>query len=124
MLGQSGNIGRAAVALGHADGVGMREQFNCADVISRQKQAPREPVDGEEQSGAAVGGIYLAGLSLTLPRKVGRALLENTDLRTKIGCRIDECGRSVAGPSNDPRMHYLHARAAEMADMLARPAAP
>lgn len=128
MLGQSGNIGRAAVALGHADGysvgVGMREQFNYADVISRQKQPPREPVDGEEQSGAAVGGIYLAGLSLTLPRKVGRALLENTDLRTKIGCRIDECGRSVAGQSNDPRMHYLHARAAEMADMLAQPAAP
>lgn len=126
-LGQSGNIGRAAVALGHADGysvgVGMREQFNHAGMISRQKQPPREPIDGEEQSGVAVGGIYLAGLSLTLPRKVGRALLDNTDVRTKIGCRIDECGRSVAGPSNDPRMHYLHARAAEMADMLAQPAA-
>jgi hypothetical protein len=126
-LGQSGNIGRAAVALGHADsysvGVGMREQFNYAGVISRQRQPPRAPIDGEEQSGVAVGGIYLAGLSLTLPRKVGRALLENTDLRTKIGCRIDECGSSVAGPSNDPRMHYLHARAAEIADMLAQPAA-
>lgn len=126
-LAQSGNIGRAAVALGHADGysvgVGMREQFNYAGMISRQKQPPREPIEGEEQSGVAVSGIYLTGLSLTLPRKLARALLGNTDVRTKIGCRIGECGRSVAGPSNDPRMHYLHARAAEMSEMLAQPAA-
>jgi hypothetical protein len=127
-LGFSGNIGHCAVALGHAThysvGIGLREQVNHSAAISRQKAPPREPdPDGSGPSyfGAAAG-IYLPGPAITIGRKAGNALLQNTDIRTRIGCRIGSCGTSVSGPALDPREHYLHARSGEMDAVLSRPA--
>lgn len=127
VLGQSGNIGHTAVALGHVAhysvGVGLRERVDHAAAISRQK-APDKLIDSEEQGNrcGAVAGIYLPGPAATLGRRAGARLLGNTDIRTRIGCRIGKCGQSVNGPAADPREHYLPARAAEMATMLDKPA--
>jgi hypothetical protein len=127
VLGQSGNIGHTAVALGHVAhysvGVGLRERVDHAAAISRQKTADTR-TDGDEQAGrfGAIAGIYLPGPAATLGRRAGASLLGNTDIRTRIGCRIGRCGQSVNGPATDPREHYLHARAAEMAAMLGKPA--
>src|SRR4051794_410966 len=125
VLGYSGNIGQTAVALGHAVhysvGVGLREQVNHSATITRQKAPPRESQTGGGHFGA-VAGIYLPGPAVTVGRRAGQALLDNTDIRTRIGCRIEGCGRSVSGPAADPREHYLHARAGEMAALLDRPA--
>lgn len=61
-LGLSGTIGRAALALGHADaysvGVGMMEKVNHAQTVARYRQAP-DP--DKEQGGGAAAGIYLPG---------------------------------------------------------------
>ena len=122
--GLSGNIGQVALALGHAGhysvGIGMRERVDHAAAISRQKQPPR--AGGPEDGGGPIAGIYLPGPVLTVSRKVGAAFLANTDIRTRVGCRLGACGSSVNGPVNDPRAHYLHARAAEVDRLLAAPA--
>lgn len=122
-LGLSGNIGQAALALGHADaysvGVGLLEKVNHAQTIARYR---REPDPEKAQSGGATAGIYLPRLGATVPAKTARELLSNTDIRTRIGCRIGSCRNSVTGPLDDRRVHYLHARAHEVAAMLARPA--
>lgn len=126
VLGFSGNIGQVAVALGHVAhysvGIGLREKVNHAEMISRQK-TPLKPTNGDEGGGrfGATAGIYLPGPAVTLSRKAGAALLDNTDIRTRIGCRLGSCGQSVAGPARDPREHYLHARAHEMDQLLTRP---
>ena len=122
--GLSGNIGQVALALGHAGhysvGIGMRERVNHAAAISRQKQPP---ADGSEDGGGGpIAGIYLPGPALTVSRKIGAAYLADTDIRTRVGCRLGACGSSVNGPANDPRGHYLHARAAEVDRLLAAPA--
>jgi hypothetical protein len=89
-------------------------------MISRQK-APK-PGDGDDRGRfGPTAGIYLPGPAATLSRKAGAALLDNTDIRTRIGCRLGRCGHSVAGPARDPRDHYLHARAHEMSELLKRP---
>ncbi|WP_152981353.1 hypothetical protein [Mycobacterium intracellulare] len=122
-LGLSGNIGRAALALGHAHaysvGVGMLEKVNHAQTVSRYRRAPDPDKD---QSGGATSGIYLPRLGATVSAKAARQLLHHTDIRTRIGCRIGSCRNSVTGPLDDRRAHYLHSRSHEVADMLARPA--
>jgi hypothetical protein len=129
VLGFSGNIGQAAVALGHVAhysvGVGLREQVNHTAAITRQKTPLPERPDDSEGNGrfGAVAGIYLPGPAITVGRKAGKALLDNTDIRTRIGCRIGSCGNSVSGPAVDPREHYLHARAHEMDALMTRPSA-
>lgn len=127
VLGWSGNIGQAAVALGHADhysvGVGMNEQVNHAATISRQQKPPPEPAPGEKpRTSGAVAGIYLPGLAATVSRAAGAALLAHTDIRTRVGCRIDACGFTLDNPTRDVRGHYLHARTHEMNEILRQPA--
>lgn len=120
-LGRSGNVGQVAVALGHAAhfsvGIGMLERVNHAAQMTRQKAPPPEGGTG----GGPQSGIYLPGIAYTAPPKVGKALLENTDLRTRVSCRIGICGSSVRGPLADPRAHYLHSRAHEAAALEERP---
>lgn len=120
-LGQSGNIGQAALALGYIDaysvGIGMLEKVNHSQVVARHR---REPKPDKDQGGAAAG-IYLPRLAATVPTAAAKDLLHNTDIRTRIGCRIGKCRDSVIGPLDDRRGHYLHARAAEVAALLARP---
>lgn len=122
-LGLSGNIGRAALAMGHADaysvGLGMLEKVNHAQTMARYRKAP-DP--DKEQSGGAAGGIYLPRLGATVSAKAARQLLSHTDIRTRVGCRIGACRNSVTGPLDDRRAHYLHSRASEVAEMLRRPA--
>lgn len=122
-LGLSGNIGRAALAMGHADaysvGVGMLEKVNHAQTMARYRRAPDPDKD---QGGGAAGGIYLPRLGATVPAKAARQLLSHTDIRTRVGCRIGSCRNSVTGPLDDRRAHYLHSRASEVAEMLRRPA--
>ena len=118
-LGQSGNIGQTALALGYIDaysvGIGMLEKVNHSQVVARHRREP-----GKDQGGAAAG-IYLPRLAATVPTAAAKDLLHNTDIRTRIGCRIGKCRDSVTGPLDDRRSHYLHARAAEVAALLARP---
>ncbi|OBB99946.1 MULTISPECIES: hypothetical protein [unclassified Gordonia (in: high G+C Gram-positive bacteria)] len=122
-LGLSGNIGRAALAMGHADaysvGLGMLEKVNHAQTMSRYRKAP-DPEKG--QGGGAAAGIYLPALGATVSSKAARQLLSHTDIRTRVGCRIGSCRNSVTGPLDDRRAHYLHARSGEVAETLRRPA--
>lgn len=122
-LGQSGNIGRAALAMGHADaysvGLGMLEKVNHSQTMARYRKAPDPDKD---QGGGAAGGIYLSRLGATVRAKAARQLLSHTDIRTRVGCRIGSCRNSVTGPLDDRRAHYLHSRSNEVAEMLRRPA--
>lgn len=126
-LGLSGNIGQAAVALGHTDhysvGIGMLERVDHAGAISRQTSPPKPSPEGEEGQGprGALAGIYLPGVAATVSRTAGAALLGHSDIRLRLGCRLEDCGRSVAGPTQDPRAHYLHARTHEMDQILRQP---
>ena len=122
-LGLSGNIGRAALAMGHADaysvGLVMLEKVNHAQTMARYRKAPDPDKD---QGGGAAAGIYLPRLGATVSAKAARQLLSHTDIRTRVGCRIGSCHNSVTGPLDDRRAHYLHSRASEVAEMLRRPA--
>lgn len=126
-LGQSGNIGQAAVALGHAEhysvGVGQLESVNHAQIVQRQSKPPALDDEGKRKGGGGWEGVYLPGIALTVSKKVGTALLGHTGIRTRIGCRLGSCASSIMGPLSDHRTHYLHSRAAEMERMLAQPPA-
>lgn len=125
-LGLSGTVGHAAVAFGHADhysvGVGQLEQVSHSTTISAQQRPPKFDENGKKKSGGSGDGIYLPGIAQTLSRKVAKKLLGHSDIRLRLGCRLEGCAASVAGPAADPRRHYLHARAKEMDDLLQRPA--
>ncbi len=127
-LGNSGNVGRVAYALGRVDaysiGIGENEHVDHAGRVRRQVSPPPARFDenGRRLGGGGWEGIYLPGLAATVSRKVGETLLGHTDIRTRIGCRIGACADSIAGPLQDHKTHYMHARAAEMAELVAKPA--
>jgi len=124
LLGRSGNIGQAAFALGHVDGysvgIGQMEHVSHATDISRQKRPPTVDEDGNKKGGVWQG-VYLPGLAATVSMKRARQLLENSDVRTRLGCRIDGCANSLVGPVVDYRSHYLHSRASDVARLLQTP---
>lgn len=118
-LGHSGNLGQVAFALGHVSafsvGIGIGERVNLAGEYARQNKPPRVDSEGKVRGGQ-FAGVYLAGLAATLAKGRAAALLEHSDIRTRIGrCRIGACTNSVTGPTSDYRLHYLHAKAAEVA---------
>lgn len=124
-LGQSGNLGQVAVALGHVEaysvGIGLLvESVNHASVVSRQKTPPK-PRSKDEPGGGPVPGIYLNGIALTAPPRVAKLLLGHSDLRIRVGCREGRCGTSVRGPLVDTRDHYLHSRDSHMGRLLDQP---
>ncbi|MCK2028075.1 hypothetical protein KZC56_17395 [Microbacterium sp. SSW1-47] len=127
-LGHSGNIGQVAVALGHASsysvGIGQNEHVDFKGTLRRQVNPPKKKRDenGKTIGGGSWEGIYLPGLAVTVSRRVGEALLDHSDIRTRIGCRIDGCATALKGPLNDSKVHYLHARAAEMEALESKPA--
>ena len=125
-LGWSGNIGQAAVALGHADGysvgVGLLEHVGHATTISRQRRPPKFDENGKKKGGPPFEGVYLPGIAATVSRKLAETLLGHTDIRLRLSCRLEECRASIDGPTRDSRRHYLHARAHEMDDLLRKPA--
>jgi electron transfer flavoprotein alpha subunit len=126
-LGHSGNLGQVAVALGHvahfSTGLGQNESTNFRAVVNRQVKPPKKKLDeaGKVISGGSWEGIYMPGLAMTVSRKTGQALLEHSDIRTRISCRLGDCANSIIGPLANSKTHYLHARAAEVATMLGRP---
>lgn len=124
-LGLSGTIGHAAVAFGHADhysvGVGQLEHVSHTSAISTQQRPPMFDENGKKKTGGGGDGVYLPGIAQTVSRSVAEALLGHSDIRLRLGCRLEGCATSVAGPTTDPRRHYLHVRAQEMDDLLQRP---
>jgi len=124
-LGGSGNIGQVAVALGHAAsfsvGVGVLEHVNHVAAISAQQKPPRFDENGKRKQRGGGNPVYLPGIAQTLSPKRAAALLGHSDIRLRLGCRLEQCGTSIEGPTKDPRRHYLHARASEMEASLAQP---
>jgi len=125
VLGYSGNIGQTALALNHVTGfslgIGMREHVNHASTINRQVRALDETDDDNNHFGAHAG-VYLPGPAATVNRTTGAAMLADTTIRTRIGCRIGKCANGINGPAADPRDHYLHAKAYEVAELIGTPA--
>lgn len=124
-LGQSGNLGEVAVALGHVAsysvGIGLLEHVNHSAQISRRKQRPK-PRSEDDPGGGPITGVYLNGLALTARPRIAEVLLGHSDLRTRVGCRVGRCGTSVRGPLLDTRDHYLHSRDIQMRRLLDQPA--
>lgn len=124
-LGQSGNLGQVAVALGHVEsysvGIGQLERVDHRAQINRQKQVPK-PRDPDKPRGGPLTGVYLNGLALTATPRVARAVLGHSDLRTRVGCREGRCGTDVRGPLLDARDHYLHSHDMHMRRLLDQPA--
>lgn len=124
-LGHSGNLGQVAVALGHASaysvGVGMLERNNHALQVNRRSKPPKERTD-EDTGGGPQAGVYLPALAYTATPSTALKLMQHSDLRVRIGCRVGRCGTNVRGPLLDPREHYLHSRDTEMARMMEQPA--
>ena len=128
ILGSSGNIGQVAYALGHAHaysgGIGQEEHVDHAGKISRQRTPVKRDADGKKiKSGGGWEGIYLPGLAVTVSKSQGEALLANTNIRSRIGCRTGVCGTSIQGPLLDSKAHYLHSRAQSMAVLERQPEA-
>lgn len=126
ILGRSGNIGQTAFALGHADGfsvgIGQMERIDHAADVSRQNRPPKLDADGKK-IGGIWQGVYLPGIAATLSIKRAKELLAHSDIRTRLGCRIDSCGASLFGPIDDYRTHYLHSRASDVAKLIETPEA-
>lgn len=128
ILGHSGNIGQVAYALGHASGysvgIGQNEHVDFRGALRRQTKPPKVKLDenGKRLGGGAWEGIYLPGLAATMARRSAVALLDHSDIRSRLGCRIDACGQSLTGPLDNSRTHYLHARSSDMAALSSRPA--
>ncbi|MDP9027618.1 MAG: hypothetical protein M3N46_08665 [Actinomycetota bacterium] len=126
VLGRSGNIGQAAFALGHVDGysmgLGQMEHVNHSTDISRQKRPPKLDENGKKKGGVWQG-VYLPGIAATVSVKRARQLLGHSDVRTRLGCRIDACANSLLGPLTDYRSHYLHSRVADVNRLLDSPPA-
>lgn len=105
-LGWSGNIGSSAVALGHASaysvGVGVLEHVNHVATVAVQRRPPRLDANGKKQGGGAGDGIYLPGIAQTVSKKIALALLGHTDIRLRLGCRLEGCATSIDGPTADP----------------------
>lgn len=125
-FGRAGNAGQTAFALGlvngYSVGIGQWETVDHAQAINRQQRPPKHDDEGHRKGGVWQG-VYLPGPAVTVSMRTATALLSHTDIRTRVGCRIDSCASSITGPLVDHRTHYLRARANEMADLQSRPAA-
>ncbi|WEG08919.1 hypothetical protein PU630_17020 [Microbacterium horticulturae] len=126
ILGRSGNVGQAAFALGHVDGfsvgVGQMEHVDHAADVSRQNRPPTLNADGKK-AGGTWQGVYLPGIAATVSMRRAKELLGHSDIRTRLGCRVDSCGASLFGPIDDYRTHYLHSRAGDVAALIETPEA-
>ncbi|WP_375407126.1 hypothetical protein [uncultured Amnibacterium sp.] len=126
-LGNAGNLGPTAIALGHVAsysvGISQGEQFDHRAAVSRQKNPPKPKFDddGKPRKGAW-HGAYLPPLAATVAKSSAEELLQHSDIRTRLGCRIDNCADSIRGLLDDTCTHYLHARADEIAQVDATPA--
>lgn len=125
ILGCSGNVGRAAFAFDHADGysvgIGVLEHVDHTGTMSQQRKPPKLDEHGKKKPAPGFQGVYLPGIAQTLTRTTATTLLAHTDIRLRLGCRLEACGTSVDGPTRDYQRHYLHARAQEMADLDRQP---
>ena len=120
VLGSQGLLGETALTLGLANGftvgLGYREKFNHNAALRSQRQQ-REVGDG----GGPITGVYVSAAAISLPPKVAVALYADPGIRTQLRCPLGRCADRLDGPAHDPRSHYLHRRAADVADVLAQP---
>jgi len=125
LSGTRANLGQVAIALGHAAaysvGVGMLEHTDHATQVNRRRKPPKVRL-ADDSGGGPRAGVYLPALADTAPPNVAERLMQHSDLRVRIGCRLGKCGTNVRGPLLDPREHYLHSRDTEMARMIEQPA--
>lgn len=132
LLGCSGIVGHAAVALGMASsfsvGVGYREKYDHKSAIASQL-AISEADDGEYEEDApsgprgALAGVFIEAAQITVPRALARDFYANPVVRPQLRCTHPACAKSIDGPAVDPRAHYLHAQTAALASTLDRPSA-
>lgn len=124
-LGCSGNVGQAAFALDHADsysvGIGVLEHVDHSGLMTRQRTPPKLDENGKKKPAPPFRGVYLPGIAQTVSMPVAKALLAHTDIRLRLGCRLEDCGSSVDGPTAHHQRHYLHARAQEMVNLQQQP---
>lgn len=121
VMGSQSTIGEVAFAMGLASGfwagIGYREQYNHKRAIAQQRRPSRS---GKGPRGP-VAGVYVAQLAMTVPRKRAETLYSDREVRTRLICGMGSCQDRIDGPVQDPRGHYLHARASEVANILDRP---
>lgn len=121
VLGMQGRFGETALALGlirgFSAGIGYRERYDHRQMIASQ-QKEQSSSNGRRGS---LAGVYLPGAAATVTRRVGRELYQNPAIRTRLMCRIGDCKSQIDGPAKDPRGHYMHARAAEVVQIVDPP---
>jgi hypothetical protein len=120
-LGLQGHVGQTALALGlatsYSTGIGFREQFNYPRAISQQRRAAAL---GGPSFGASAG-VFLPEAGVTIQRAIASDLYADKTIRSRLACSVGSCSRSIDGPVNDPRGHFLHARAALVEKTLGYP---
>ena len=120
-LGLQGNLGQTALALGLVDsysvGVGIREHFNFSSSMSQQRRAK----SGGKRPFGRSAGVFLPIAGVTVQRAVARELYSDKTIRSRLACTLGRCATNIDGPVNDPRGHYLHARAALVESTLGYP---
>jgi len=119
-LGHQGVIGPVALALDAVDsfsvGVGQREQYNFRGLIASQRRSASGDRGEEEDRRGPISGIRLPALDLTAPRGLGRALIADRGIRSRLGIVAD----TIEAPAGDPRPAYLqnrHHQVAALADL-------
>ena len=122
IMGSQGTIGETALAMGLAQGfsvgIGYRERYDHKAAISRQRKPTSSSGAGPR---GPVAGVYLRGADITVSTGVGKEVFSDREVRIRVSCRLGACGQHIDGPTRDPRGHYLHARAADAAEILRRP---
>lgn len=118
-LGASGNVGQVFAALGVVEhfstGIGWAEHVDHSATLKSQQRGGVPPT-GVSRS------VYLPGLAMSLSTKAAARLLDEPDLRMRVGCRAPGCCRgSLKGPLLDRRKHYLNSKTNEVARLLAAP---
>lgn len=121
VLGHQGTIGPVAVALGvvHAFsvGVGHREQYNFRQLVASQRRNASRPRDDDEDRRGLISGIRLPALDLTASRSLGRALIADTGIRSRLGIEAE----TIDAPTSDPRPAYLDSRHRQVAALAGLP---
>lgn len=119
VLGYQGIIGPAAIAAGvsagFSVGVGLREKYDYSSL--------RQTRSGGDQSFGPQPGVFLPTASSTVTKRMAAGLYKDPGIRSRLRCPYQCCKGNIEGPTADPRAHYLHSRASQLAEMLDKPIA-
>lgn len=119
IAGRAGVFGLVLAAFGidnFDSGLGERESFNLSRLDYERKQRP----DGS-RNGGRQRRVYVRQLRTVLPSQDVEALLAIKGLQAQLLCDIGECRfAGVRYAIENPREHFMHARAAELDELRAR----